>query len=88
MAVLTATVKDDVFFKVEKFAREAERPRDEIVDEAIDSYLKRAAWNRYCESGYTPESRKAAAEWLTDEDVIRFVDEVVHPTHDLSGRRR
>jgi|GEM_PF-2602161 len=41
MAVLT--VNDDVCMRAEKFARQEERTREEIVNEAIDTYLKRKA---------------------------------------------
>jgi len=36
----------------------------------------------YVLCGCTDEARKIAEEWLTDEDVIQFVDDIIHSKRD------
>ncbi|MDR2971492.1 MAG: hypothetical protein LBU83_06135 [Bacteroidales bacterium] len=85
MAVLT--IEGEVLLKVEEFAKQEARPREDVVYEAITAYLKRKAWDRFCESGFSVEGRKVAEQWLTDEDVIQFVDEEIHSKRDEQGNR-
>jgi metal-responsive CopG/Arc/MetJ family transcriptional regulator len=40
MAALTLTVRDDRLREVDEFARQEGRSREDIVDEAIDAYLR------------------------------------------------
>ena len=46
MAVLTVT--DERFQAVEEFALKVERTREDIVNEAIDRYLRREEYERVC----------------------------------------
>jgi predicted transcriptional regulator len=70
MAVLTIT--DERLRAVDEFARIESRTRDDVVDEAIDKYLKRKSWDRLC----TTIGEKMAARGITEEDINEAVREV------------
>jgi predicted transcriptional regulator len=42
MAVLTVTVKDERLREMDDLAKKAERTREELIDDAIDKYLREA----------------------------------------------
>jgi len=69
MAVLT--IEDNVMLAVEKFAEKEERSRDEIVNEAIEAYLRRKKWNKIFAEG----SALAATHGITEKDVNDAVRE-------------
>jgi len=69
MAVLTVT--DERFQAVEETAIKESKTREEIVDEAIDLYMRRKAWVRIREFG-----RDLEASGVTEADVQRALREV------------
>jgi len=60
----TLTVNDDIVLKVDEFAREEERSREDIVSQAIEVYLLKKEWERIRLWG-----RELAATGITEEDV-------------------
>src|SRR5215510_6531299 len=69
MALLT--VKDNRFREVEEFAKKVERSREDIVDEAIDIYLRTKALERLRQMG-----REMVTRGVTEEDVSEAFEEV------------
>ena len=65
MATLTVAVADDRLLEVDECAKNEERSRDDIVNEAISFYLRKKRWNKIFEEG----DRLAAKNGIT-EDVI------------------
>jgi len=61
----TLTVADDRLREVDECAKNEERSRDDIVNEAIYFYLRKKRWNKIFEEG----DRLAAENGIT-EDVI------------------
>jgi len=61
----TLTVADDRLREVDEYAKNEERSREDIVNEAIYFYLRKKRWNKIFENG----DRLAAKNGIT-EDVI------------------
>jgi len=51
MATLTVAVADDRLLEVDECAKNEERSRDDIVNEAIFFYLRKKRWNKIFEEG-------------------------------------
>jgi len=60
----TLTVADDRLLEVDEYAKEEERSREDIVNEAITLYLRKKRWERLRQWG-----RELAATGITEEDV-------------------
>jgi predicted transcriptional regulator len=63
----TLTIDDDVAMKADEFAKQAEMSRENIVDEAIDIYARRAKeWDDICAYG-----RSHALKYGITEEAIK-----------------
>jgi len=71
MAVLTVEVTDDRIRAVEETAVRESKTREEVIDDAIDSYMMRKAWARLQELG-----REMREKGITEEDVNQAFQEV------------
>jgi metal-responsive CopG/Arc/MetJ family transcriptional regulator len=60
----TLTVADDRLREVDEYAKNEARSRDDIVNEAIEVYLRKKEWERIRQWG-----RELAATGITEEDV-------------------
>ena len=67
----TLTVTEDRLREVDKFAEKEERSREEIVNEAIDAYLRKKALAELRGLG-----RELAAAGITEDDVRAAIKEV------------
>ncbi|MCL2183065.1 MAG: hypothetical protein FWB85_06320 [Chitinispirillia bacterium] len=81
MAVLTVNLKDEKLQEVDA----KNRSRDEIVDEAIDLYLRQKAMDCLRTEGCTPKAMEMARKFLTEEDFSAFVEEEIHQMRDEEG---
>jgi metal-responsive CopG/Arc/MetJ family transcriptional regulator len=61
----TLTVADDRLLEVDEYAKNEERSREDIVNEAISLYLRKKRWNKIFEEG----DRLAVKNGIT-EDVV------------------
>jgi len=69
----TLTVTDERLSEVDEFAKSEERSRDEIVDEAIDFYLRQKSL-----SGVSEWGREMAKRGYTEDEVMEIINEEVH----------
>jgi metal-responsive CopG/Arc/MetJ family transcriptional regulator len=65
VAMVTLTVTDDRLRQVDEFAKEEARSREDVVDEAIDIYVRAKEWDNICAYG-----RSHALKYGITEDVI------------------
>ena len=86
MAILTVNVKDEKLLEVDAETIKEERSRDEIVDEAINMYLRQKAMDCFRTEGCTPMAMEMARKILTEEDFSAFVEEEIHQMRNEENR--
>jgi len=74
MAVLTVTVKGARLEGVEELARKVERTREELIDDAIDKYL-REAQKVESEKAQADRKREEAFEYLMNFPRVKLPDD-------------
>ncbi|MDR2693163.1 MAG: ribbon-helix-helix protein, CopG family [Chitinispirillales bacterium] len=74
MAVLTLNIscKDETLRGIDEFAEIEERSREELVNEAVEVYLRRKRWDRV----FTDGSDLATRYGITEGDVNEAILEV------------
>jgi len=74
MVVLTLNIpcKDETLRVIDEFAEKEERSREELVNEAIEVYLRRKRWDRIFADG----SALATRYGITENDVNAAIAEV------------
>jgi metal-responsive CopG/Arc/MetJ family transcriptional regulator len=75
MAVLT--VNDNLLREIDDSAQLEKVSREEFIQRAISGYLRTQTMERLRAEGCTPQVMKMAKKYLTDEDFIQFMDEIV-----------
>jgi predicted transcriptional regulator len=83
MAALTLTVKDDKLRKVDEFARQEGLSREDIVDEAIDIYLRQKSSAVGCSAW----GREMAERGFTEDEVMNIINDEIHLMRAEQGNR-
>ena len=72
MAVMTMTVQGERLQKVEKYAKKEDKPREMIVDEAIDTFLRKKMLNEIREQS----TAKGITEEVISEEIRLYREEL------------
>jgi metal-responsive CopG/Arc/MetJ family transcriptional regulator len=74
MAVLTLSIpcKDETLRGIDEFAQKEERSREELVNEAVEIYLRRKRWDKIFAAG----NASATLYGITESDVNEAILEV------------
>jgi len=72
MAVMTMTVQGERLRKVEEYAKKEDKPREMIVDEAIDTFLRKKMLNEIREQS----TAKGITEEVISEEIRQYREEL------------